>query len=227
MALRPLSRPYQCVFGVPGIDHVDPRIFRLTYFARCMDCTFCHDACCMVGADVEKARADEILKHRAELEEYTGWGREWWFRTDPSDVGWKDEPEYPGGAYTRTQVVDLPAGRSPHNESGCVFLDPAGRGCLLHRFALDRGIDVHTIKPMVCLLFPLSFDKGILEPAYEFNHKGELICVGPGETLYRSARDDVRWYFGPEMVAELDRIEAEEAAPATGSGTIPLRVCSS
>ena len=40
-------------------------------------------------------------------------------------------------------------------------------------------IDVHDIKPMVCLLFPLSFDRRTLEPAAEFT-TDDLVCQGPG-----------------------------------------------
>jgi Fe-S-cluster containining protein len=227
---RPLSRPYPCVFGAPVLDRVDPRIFRLTYFGRCMDCTFCHDACCQYGADIELIRVAEILKYRAELEAYLGVPRAEWFREDPADFGVWEDTDYPGGEYTRTRVVPLAAGRSPYNRSGCVFLDPAGRGCRLHRFALERGIDVHEFKPMICLIFPASFNQGVLTPAHEFEETNELVCQGPGSTIYRAARPDILYYFGPELVAELDRMEAEELAGHSvppADRTIPLPVCSS
>jgi|SRR5579883_1109700 len=219
----PLSRPYPSRYGAPVLDRVDVRIFELTYFAHCMDCGFCHDACCQYGADIEMPRVRAVEEHRAELEAYLGVPRAEWFREHPDDVGILPEAEYPGGAYTRTSVVDLPDGRSPHNTSACVFLDPRGRGCRLHRFALERGIDVHTIKPMVCLLFPLSFNTGQLIPAYEFEID-DLVCQGPGPSLYRSAREDVLYYFGPELVAELDRLERHHAA-ASGRA-LPLPVSS-
>ena len=216
---RPLSREYACVFGAPVLAAVDPRLFQLTYFAACMDCTFCKDACCQYGADTELPRVAALEGIAPELEAYLGVPRSEWFREDPEDFGTLDEPEYPGGRYTRTQVVELPAGRSEHNEWACVFLDPAGRGCRIHRFALERGIDVHAIKPMVCLLFPASFDKGVLCPAYEFDLEDELVCQGPGPTIYRASRDDIRWYFGDELVAELDAIEPEYAGkPAVPGG---------
>jgi Fe-S-cluster containining protein len=188
-----------------------------------MDCTFCSDACCRFGADIEVPRIRELERYRAELESYLGVPRADWFRDDPSDVGFKPEPEYPGGSYTRTEIVELPPGRSPHNDMACVFLDPNGRGCRIHRFALERGIDVHDIKPMVCLLFPLSFDQRTLEPASEFDEDNpDLVCQGPGATLYQAARTDVLYYFGQEMVAELDRLERHHAN-VTGRA-IPLPV---
>lgn len=224
MSIRVLSRPYTCVFGAPVLDRVDPRLFTLTYFGLCMDCGTCQDACCQYGVDVELPRMRAIERHRAELEEYTGWSREWWFRDDPEDVGIQDDAEYPGGQYTRTQVVDLPPGRSAHTETGCVFLDPTGRGCLLHQFALERGIEVHQIKPMMCMLFPASFNGGVLAPALEFEVEGEPVCRGPGLSVYRGARADILYYFGAEFVAELDAIEREELARGAGPA-IPLPVC--
>lgn len=210
----PLSQPYVCVDGAPVLDRVDPRIFTLTYFSRCLDCSFCHDACCQYGADTEMIRVEALEPYRADLEQYLGLPADQWFRTDEEDFGVLDEPEYPGGRYTRTQLSPLPPGRSPHNDEACVFLDrsPDGRGCRLHRFALERGIDVHTIKPMICLLFPLSFSAGALEPAYEFELEGELVCEGRGDPLYQAARSDLRHYFGAELIAELDALALRYAS---------------
>lgn len=219
----PLSRPYACRDGAPVIDRIDPRIFELTYFARCMDCSFCHDACCQYGADVELTRVREIDKHRADLEAYLGVPRADWFREDPEDVGYVPAAQYAGGAHTRTGVVELPDGRSPHSPYACVFLDPAGRGCRLHRFALERGIDVHALKPIICILFPLSFEGGELRPAVEFD-LDDLVCAGPGSSVYQTARGDVLHYFGPDMVAELDRLERHHAAG--GGRAVPLPVSS-
>jgi Fe-S-cluster containining protein len=221
----PLSRSYPCRFGVPALDRVDPRVFRLRYFAACMDCTYCHDTCCQYGADIDADRVRALDRHRAELEAYLGVPRAKWFRDDPADVGWHAEPEYPGGRYTRTAVAPLPAGRSPHNDEACVFLDPHGRGCRIHRFALDRGVDVREIKPLVCMLFPLSFDQGLLKPAYEFEID-ELICAGSGPTLYRAAREDVAGYFGADLVAELDALAATvEPDPEVTPRGLSLPVC--
>ena len=206
----PLSRAYPSRYGAPILDRVNPLIFSLTYFAHCMQCGFCNDSCCQFGADIEIPRVRAIEVHRAELEKYLGIPRSEWFREDPDDFGTLPEVEYPGGEYTRTSVIPLPEGRSAHNEEACVFLDPVGRGCRLHRFALERDIDVHEIKPLVCLLFPMSFADGVLKPAYEFE-VDVIVCQGPGPTLYSAAREDALYYFGPEMIAELDALAREYA----------------
>jgi Fe-S-cluster containining protein len=144
--VRELSRSYTSVFGAPILNKVDPRIFQLTYFGHCMQCTTCKDACCQYGADTEMPRVAALEKYQTELESYLGIPRAEWFREDPEDFGILEEAEYPGGLYTRTQVVDLPEGRSEHTEWACVFLNQKDRGCRIHTFALERNIDVHTIK---------------------------------------------------------------------------------
>lgn len=221
----PLSRPYTARGGAPTIDRVDPAIFTLSYFAKCMECTFCQDSCCQYGADIEMPRVRALEAIADELEPYLGTPRSEWFRTDPEDIGILDEAEYPGGQYTRTSVVPKPEGRSEHFTEACTFLDPVGRGCRIHRFALERNIDVHDIKPLICLIFPLCFDKGKLHPALELETE-ELICMGTGPNLYRSSRDEVAYYFGREMVKELDAMEAtvRAATPVPVSATIPLTV---
>jgi Fe-S-cluster containining protein len=202
-----LSRSYASREGAPVIDRVDERIFTLKYFRHCMDCTFCSDSCCQYGADIETPRREAIMAEADALEAYLGVPRTEWFRLDPDDVGLLPEPDYPGGEYTRTAVVELPIGRSPHNSEACVFLDPQGRGCRLHTYALNQHRHPNTLKPMVCVLFPVSFALGCLEPAIEFEHS-DLICAGTGESVYRGARTDLIWYFGADFVAELDRIES-------------------
>lgn len=134
----------------------------------------------------------QAIRQRAdELEDYLGVPRERWFRED-----FKDDEDYPGGRYTRTQVID----------GSCVFLNRTGRGCLLHRFCLEKGVEVHALKPMACHMFPVLWEEGVLIPPLEVQDRS-LICGGGGPTLYRSARNDLLWYFGPELVAELDGLE--------------------
>jgi Fe-S-cluster containining protein len=221
----PLSRPYPSRYGAPVLDRVDPRIFSYTYFAQCMDCGFCQDSCCQYGADIEVPRLQALEALRPELEAYLDVPRDKWFRDGDGedDLGILNEPEYPGGAYTRTAVAPLPDGRSSHNKEACVFLDPVGRGCRIHRFAIERNIDVHDIKPMVCLFFPLCHGEGELRPAIEFEID-DLVCQGQGQTLYDASRGEVLYYFGAEMVAELDRIAADHAPVPEKAHRIALPV---
>jgi hypothetical protein len=76
----------------------------------------------------------------------------------------------------------------------------------LHRYAISQQIDYHEIKPLVCILFPLSFEQGILGLAPELEDES-LVCSGAGASAYRSLRSEVEYYFGHECVQELDFIE--------------------
>ena len=62
-----------------------------------------------------------------------------------------------------------------------------------------------------------------LRPAVEFEID-DLICQGSGPTLYAATRDEVRYYFGPELVAELDAMAAVHSPTAGESKRIALPV---
>jgi Fe-S-cluster containining protein len=188
----PLSRPFASIEGVPVVSHVDPEIFVRTYFMHCMKCDFCHDSCCGHGADIDATNIRRLKAHAEELEAHVGVPRHQWF-----EKGYSLDADFPGGRYTRTRT----------QKNRCVFLNREGRGCLIHRYCMEHNVDFHELKPLVCSLFPLSFHEGVLCPSAEIMDES-LQCLGPGPTLYRGARADVRYYFGAELVAELDELES-------------------
>ena len=191
-----LPRAFAARYGVPVLHSVDPAIFRSRYFTHCLDCGFCHDWCCQFGVDVDRTHVDRILAHADALEQFLGVPRDQWF------TGEVDQDEdVPGGETWRTRVVD----------GACVFLNRRGRGCQLHAFCLDQGIDYRELKSIVDLLFPLTFEGGVLCPASEAA-TDELVCMRTGPTLYRGVRSEIADLFGPELVGELDRLEALDMA---------------
>lgn len=211
--IRPLPRAYASRTSVPVLDRVDTDIFVLRYFADCMKCTFCHDSCCVYGCDTDVTNVERILEHADGLEEYVGVPRDRWFRDDVDA-----DPEYPGGAMQRTAVVD----------GACIFRNRRGRGCLLHKYCLDQGLDVHNLKPLVATLFPVTFQDGLLHAPLEIRD-GTLVCLNTGPTLYQSARGDLEYFFGPDLVQELDALEAEvlgaSAPPARAVLSLPIISC--
>lgn len=186
-----LPRAFESRYGVPVIRRVETGIFTRRYFTHCLDCTFCHDACCAEGVDVDLVHVAEIERHATGLEQLTGIPRQKWFHARLTK-----DPEVPGGGYRRTRVKN---GR-------CVFLNRSGRGCLIHSYCLREGIDYHELKSMTDCLFPLTYSDDTLSTAYDVDD-GSLACLNTGPTLYRGVRDEVAYYFGKECVAELDRIE--------------------
>lgn len=189
-----LKKSYSCIHGLPVIHSVDSEIFEYTYFMHCMQCTFCNDQCCSYGADIDMLNVDRIMKNADELETFTGIKRSEWF--DDDEKKW--DHEYPGHDYTRTSYVE--------KKDSCVFLKKDSRGCMLHSFALDKGIDYHELKPFFCTLFPVTYFEGTFCIPEEIEEKS-LACLGSGPSLYRGARDEIKYYFGEEIITELDAIE--------------------
>ena len=187
-----LAREYPSVFGQPVIRAVDPAIFGYRYFTHCMSCGFCKDQCCSYGVDIDVENVERVLALGPDFDAHVGVPRSKWFTTQR----WKD-PEFPGGAQARTRV----------NKGACVFLDREKRGCKIHSYCLDKGIDYHTLKPLVSVLFPLTFEGGVLVASGEIEDKS-LICVDQGPTLYDGMRGELSYYFGEAFVTELDDIRS-------------------
>jgi Fe-S-cluster containining protein len=153
-----------------------------------MSCGFCADACCQHGVDVSIVERDRILARAPEIAERVGGDVSSWFTP-----GLIEDLDFPGGAATRTTVVD---GR-------CVFLSRSARGCVLHALSLETNADYHLLKPMVSALFPVTFGDGALFCSDELTD-GSLVCGGEGPTAYEMARAELAYYVGDELVAELD-----------------------
>jgi hypothetical protein len=66
----------------------------------------------------------------------------------------------------------------------CVFNN---RGCGIHSYCLDQGLDYHTLKPTLCWLFPLVIESGALCPQNNVLDRS-LVCVDQGLTLYAGQR---------------------------------------
>ena len=188
-----LSKPYPSRYGVPVIDRVDTAIFELKYFAHCMSCNFCHDWCCSFGADVDVENRKRLETHAKELEEYTKIPVEQWF--DAEDTC--EDYEAPGELWFRTNG----------SSGACVFLNRSTRGCMLHSFSVEKKMDYHELKPFVCAIFPLTFEDGLLVHADEVEDQS-LVCGGQGLSLFDGVRNELIYYFGEEMVAELQEISA-------------------
>jgi Fe-S-cluster containining protein len=189
-----LNKQYPSIHGLPVIHSVDTAIFGLTYFMHCMQCTFCKDQCCEWGADIDLVNVKRIMECKDRLELFTGIKAEEWF--DRSVKKW--DHEYPGGDYTRTAFLK--------EKNYCVFHDNKTRGCMLHSFALHEGMDFRELKPFFCSMFPVTFDEGVLCVPEEIE-ESLTACLGDGPALYTGARDAIRYYFGDEIIVELDRIE--------------------
>ncbi|HUO88467.1 MAG TPA: hypothetical protein VMU08_04775 [Rhizomicrobium sp.] len=190
MTVRRLSRSYSGRRGAPRIHSVDTRIFALRYFTRCMACGFCNDQCCDHGVDIDVANAERLKALGEDFASRIAAPRgEWFTEAEVADA------EFPGGRYVRTRT----------RSGKCVFRSAAGRGCAIHAYALEKGIDYHELKPLVSTLFPATFEHGVLVPSDEVID-GSLVCAGEGPSVYEGARGELAYYFGADFVAELDAL---------------------
>jgi Fe-S-cluster containining protein len=185
----PLHKEY--VSGNLAISFVHRYIYLKAYFARCLECNFCHDWCCSFGADIDIQNVEKIEQHKEEILPFVRPPEGEWFEAEYSYY-----EEYAGNRYTRIKP------QGPR----CAFISKDQRGCGLHRYALSKDMDYHEIKPLVCILFPLSFEEDILLLAPELDDRS-LVCAGAGESAYRALRNELEHYFGQELIEELDEIE--------------------
>lgn len=178
--------------GGPVLRAVDPQIFTLRYFTHCMDCGFCRDACCEHGVDIDTGNAARLRALPQEFHDRIAVSQERWFTEEVVK-----DAEFPGGEHVRTAIQG----------GTCVFRNEAARGCAIHGYCLEQGLDYHLLKPMVSVLFPVTFEQGVLTASGEAAD-GSLVCSGTGPSLYDGARDELRYYFGPGLIAELDELKA-------------------
>ncbi len=164
-----LSRPYPCREGGPVLRAVERRIFTLRYFRDCMACQFCRDSCCAHGVDIDLANAGRLRALPPDFHAMVGVPASQWFADEIVA-----DPEFPSGRHVRSRVRD----------GACVFRNRQGRGCLIHRYCLEKGLDYHAFKPLVSTLFPLTFELGVLVASDELVD-GSLVCGGEGESCYR------------------------------------------
>jgi Fe-S-cluster containining protein len=152
------------------------------------------DACCQYGADVDVGERDQILAHAAQLRGI--------LRTEARNTPWfsgreEPDPDFPSGKYVRTRQF----------RGGCVFLAHDGRGCAIHRAAIEGGWDFHGVKPHVCRLFPLSYDDQSIIVSDDYpDYSCAYTPASP--TLYRNGRATLAAVFGEPLVRAMDAAEA-------------------
>jgi len=114
----------------------------------------------------------------------------------PSSQWFKDEVEtdinYPSGETIMTRIYN----------NKCVFYKHSHRGCSLQRFCIERGMDIHLLKPMVCCLFPVAWENKRL---YVSGFLDELPCRDNGISVFEAQKNELRIYLGYDFVAELER----------------------
>jgi len=184
MALIPLKSK-----GRLPIYRVDKGIFTDRYYARCME-NKCRDLCCSYGCPMEPIEIERIMEYRGELEKRLGKNSTQWFGEE------EDDSNYPSGRIKNTKVYN----------GQCVFHDWSFRGCLLHRLALEKGMEPRKIKPMVCFIFPLSWHKGCL---FVSGFMNELPCYQQGGLILDTILPEIKHYHGEKAASEIEALSRD------------------
>ena len=194
----------------PVVRVVYPEMFQVTFTPDCMaHACRCEDeagrvlldACCQHGADVNLREREAILARAPEISSVLAPAfrdRKRWF----DDSSPEEDPDVPSGVLIRTGLAGT------DEASGCVFLQHDGRGCALHRAALENGFAPKEIKPQVCRLYPLAYGWGELGLSDDF---ARYSCANErgGPTVYRLMRGVLGDVFGVDLVIRLDRAERQ------------------
>ena len=197
MSVIALGRDYPSIFAAPVIRAVDGGVFALRYFTHCMECGFCNDQCCNYGVDIDLANMERLRALGPSFEAFAGTPQSEWFA-----AGVVEDREFPSGRHGRTRAVD----------GKCIFAGRQGRGCKIHAYCMEKSLDYHLYKPMVSILFPLTFEDGVLVPSPEAVD-GSLICSGDGPSLYDGVRGELAHFFGRELDAALDKLRDRVTSP--------------
>jgi len=183
--------PIQSDTGQVKICGVEEEIFNACCVSDCLNYDNCRDICCSHGCDVSRSETTRILEHKEELEKLLKVPSERWFKKH-----WIKDADFPSGEFGRSRV----------HRGKCVFYAHELRGCMLHRFAVKEGFDPHLIKPMVCFMFPATWENGNLLVA---GFLSELPCNAQGITVFASQKREIGYYFGGDIVKEMERLEAK------------------
>ncbi|MBN1409219.1 MAG: hypothetical protein JW969_00145 [Spirochaetales bacterium] len=187
-----LKRIYESRLGLPLIERVDMSIFLKPYpLKNCLQ-TDCADICCSGGSTMDIATFNKLLPYRSDF---------------PS-IPWDDfnfEPDEcsPGntGCYTL------------FDNGICMFQNPGARGCSIHTYCLNNALDFRELKFFTCCMFPCEVNRlenipHVLTAGYELRMDGfSLPCRDTGQsTVYATARETIGYYYGQELLDELDRL---------------------
>jgi hypothetical protein len=153
----------------------------------------CKDFCCMYGVDVDLTHYELLSQHLDEIRKFMNLSEPQFFTDD-----FIEDSECPGGRYTRTLRTN----------GHCIFLDESDRGCAIHKYCLTLGLEYNLLKPMASCLFPVTFQDQTLIPSMEAT-EGKLPCIDHGRSLFEGVKSDLKYYFGEELVRELEQIQQE------------------
>ena len=80
-------------------------------------------------------------------------------------------------------------------DGACVFRNAAGRGCTIHAYCLEQGLDYHLLKPMVSVLFPADLRAGRADALPARRRMAAWSAAARDPACYDGARDELALLF--------------------------------
>jgi hypothetical protein len=184
-------------FTVQGFK-VDELIFTQGFVRYC-DIDKCGGGCCHSGVYADTKEYENILRHKNEIigvmDETQIKDPAQWF-----DGEWIEDPDFPTGRATGTQVHQRDGGISGFSE-GCIFLDK-NHFCSIQVAAAKNGLHRWAWKPTYCIMFPITVVEGTL--TYDDSHSDDLHHCGPQgaanyiHSVYEAMKEELQNFLTKE-----------------------------
>jgi hypothetical protein len=185
-----------------GSARIERRLEEARAVRRCAGGAACRAACCRSGVYISVEQSERILHNHEKIAPFLRPNRrnpDTWF--DGSLEADSDHPH--GGMLTGTNVMD-----DPHHPSGrsCVFLTEHFH-CGIQAASIAHQLGPWEWKPFYCVLYPLTYEKGVLRLDDESRMWQEGIRCCETDTrslpLIDLLRDELLYALGEEGLRQL------------------------
>ena len=187
---------------------VAPELFTKGFHASGGPCT-CRATCCEGGVFADVRERDRIMAHRETIKKYMD-------ETQTTDESrWFDAQDREDADFASGRCI----GTSEINDK-CAFLDRLGR-CSLQVAAAGEGMPRWALKPLFCVLFPISISDHVIE--FDDMLQGDEACCsvesGHEIPLFKGCRDELVHLLGEDgyrLIEEHYELKKQDAASAPG-----------
>jgi hypothetical protein len=183
---------------IPNL-RVNPSFFERRFAPGCSMMN-CNGNCCKHGVMADIQERDRILSHTELILKYMDPHQEHdpsrWFEEEEADA------DFPSGRAVGTQARD----------SGCVFLDGAGR-CVLQKAAMGEGMSKFALKPFYCFAYPVTVEQGelIIDDADFVSRPSCCSTVDDGTlSVFDVCPEELEHVLGKAGAAELKSVGSQK-----------------
>jgi hypothetical protein len=174
---------------------IDTAIFEQGFVAGC-DLNICHGQCCHAGVYMDREFKKVILDHKdmviAVMDEHQVKDTEEWF----------DEEEVEDGDFPSGYAIGSAVYKDKKGNEKCVFNDERNF-CSLQVAAVSNGMHKWAIKPIYCIMYPVTVSEGIF--TYDDDHSEDLRYCGKSKTenftqsAFDGTHEEIKYVMGEEF----------------------------